>query len=101
MKHFPSIAINIIKKSLSHLPKEHVEIILNWSVIIGEYSANCSPHKIKFTKNKLNNDVKILMINCYNSSFANNLSFSRELIVARVNNYFGYKAIDNVEFIVL
>ncbi len=101
MKHAPIIAINIIKKYLSHLPKEHVEIILNWSHIVGDYKDSATPYKLKFTKNKLNKDIKTLVINCNSSSLVYSLHFSKEVIIQRINNYFGYKAIDDIDFVVM
>ena len=77
-----------------------VEIILNWSKIVGiKYSNNTSPFRISTIREK-KQKINILLVEVDNSSTSVEMSFQQDVIIERMAVYMGYKAINKIRTIV-
>lgn len=69
-------------------------IILEWKLIVGGHFAQfCQPEKITFPMEKRTGGRLVLKTN---SSFAPELQFQEPVIINRINQYFGYRAVDKL-----
>ncbi len=75
-----------------------IDIIKNWNKIVGEDIAqNSLPQKIDFKKDSRENGTLYLMTS--SGAFALEISHRQNLIVEKINTYFGYKAINQIKII--
>ena len=90
----------ILKKiSLNFAPKfgsDRIKLINNWNNIIGDEFAKYSyPYKI--TKAKVG-DTLTIVVN--NAPAASMISFTQNLLIEKINIYFGYKLIHSIKIII-
>ncbi|MBX3487005.1 MAG: DUF721 domain-containing protein [Candidatus Paracaedibacteraceae bacterium] len=69
-------------------------ILLDWDIIVGEkFAAFCQPEKIIFPHERRTGGRLTLKTS---SAFALEISHLEPLIVEKINQYFGYKAVDKL-----
>ena len=87
----------ILKKIYSHKGEGFAEIVINWGKIVGEeFKSNTSPVNIKYYKRN-NITHKTLVISTIDKASILKLKFSEMIILERINNYLGYKAVDEIK----
>jgi hypothetical protein len=87
-----------LKKLHNKKGKEFSEIVINWSKIAGEeLSKKCIPVDMKYYK-KNSEKCNILVLSLNNKSAIFEIKFSEMIIIERVNNYLGFKAISGINF---
>ncbi len=75
-----------------------IDIITKWQQIVGkELYAVAKPVKIKFVRNDRANGI--LVIKTLSSAHALTISYQEDVIIERVNTFFGYKALNKIQII--
>lgn len=93
LRPFSSSVPQGLKKKLRKGSYNYSNIIDNWTKIIGkELSAICYPNSIK-ASNKI--DSGVLLINVIHGNELN-VEYSKQEIIDRVNDFFGYKYVKEV-----
>ncbi len=86
----------LVKESLTKKGFRHPHIILYWREIVGDYLADFTlPIKIHFSPLAQHRSLGILTI-WVSSAVALEVDHSKEIIMERLNQYFGYRAIEKV-----
>lgn len=96
-----AIARNIrplVKKILGPSGLMQVEMLSNWSEIVGEDLAAYSfPEKIDFKHNQKNNGTLHLIVP--SGAFALELQHKEPQILSKINTFFGYGAVSSIKII--
>lgn len=91
-----SFTNNVIKKAFSQKGFLLAEILSQWSKIIGEnLCSKCIPKKISFSQlnQKENSTLCILVKDKYTSL---NIEYSKNILIERINTYFGKLVIKKI-----
>ncbi|MDR3325803.1 MAG: DciA family protein [Rhodospirillaceae bacterium] len=89
---------NLTKKSIGQRGFIEASIIAEWSYIAPPmYRNDAIPLKITFKHGERSNGL--LYIRVCSGSLSTQLEYEENLIVSRVNSYFGYKAVAHVKII--
>ena len=87
-----------LRKLYDKKGKEFSEIAINWGKIAGdEISKKCIPVDMKYYK-KNSERYNILVVSLKNKSGIFEMKFSEMVIIERINNYLGFKAISGINF---
>lgn len=95
--HIKNSLDNLLKKIYSKKGDEFSEVAINWKTIAGEeFSSYLTPLSIKYYRTREGQGREmILKIN--DNSKTIQAQFSKEIIIQRINNYLGFKAISNIK----
>lgn len=75
-----------------------IELLANWSDIVGETLAKYSlPQKIRFNKNERSNGLIELVV--LSGAFALEIKQREKQILEKINTYFGYSAVSKLKII--
>ena len=75
-----------------------IELLANWSDIVGETLAQYSlPQKIRFNKNERSNSLIELVV--LSGAFALEIKQREKQILEKINTYFGYSAVSKLKII--
>lgn len=75
-----------------------IELLANWSDIVGETLAQYSlPQKIRFNKNERSNGLIELVV--LSGAFALEIKQREKQILEKINTYFGYSAVSKLKII--
>ncbi len=95
MKPIKNIVNRLIAPAARKRGLVNGKILLEWDKIVGgEFASWCMPLKVQFQYKKRNNGVLHLKVN---PSHALLITHSKDLVVEKVNTYFGYKAIQDIK----
>ena len=93
LRSFGSTLPRGIKGILKKNGYNYSEIISKWNLLVGKDIANyCYPKSIKMTRQN-NNGTLILSVERGNEI---NVEYSKKEIINKINNYFGYKLINEI-----
>lgn len=71
------------------------KILIDWDKIVGlEYAGWCQPEKIMFSKTRRNGGTLYLTVN---PSHALLITHSQDILLQKINTYFGYNAVSNLK----
>ena len=91
LESISSIFMPIIKDMISAEDLIGIDIVLNWSKVVGEEIASfCNPLKTKYNQRDGN---RILYVEVPVGGFALELQHKENYVLDKVNSYIGYKAI--------
>jgi len=100
-KGLSSISNSILPFAKQILGKKgfvEIDILTNWETIIGkELSAYTLPQRIDFKKDQRNNGILHLEVPA--GAFAVEVKHKENLILERINAYFGYNAVSSLKII--
>lgn len=95
--HLKDSINKLINKLYSKKGAEFAAISSNWNQIAGDdISKNSIPIDMKYYKTQ-NGKERMLVLSVSNNSKILELQFSTGIIIERVNNYLGFKAISKVK----
>ncbi len=81
----------IVKDVISAEDMVEIDILLNWKYIIGEQiAAFCFPVKAKFNSRE---NIRTLFVEVPAGGYALELQHCEEIVLDKLNSYFGYKAV--------
>ena len=91
----------IVNRVISPIAKKkgliHGRIILEWEKIVGpHYASYCAPMKVSFRQGYRTYGVLHMKVN---PSHALLVSHSQDLIIEKVNTFFGYKAVNSLKLL--
>ncbi len=93
LRSFGSTLPRGIKGILKKNGYNYSEIISKWNLLVGKDIANyCYPKSIKMTRQNSNGTL-ILLVERGNEI---NVEYSKKEIINKINNYFGYKLINEI-----
>ncbi len=99
LKHLSSALKPLTKKVLGKGGLFHVDLIASWKSIVGEdLGAYSMPQSIKHKAKEKNNGT--LVIGVASSAFGLEVNARKSMIVQKVNGFFGYDVICDVQTIV-
>jgi len=85
----------LAKKVLGKNGFVEIDIITNWNKIVGEKTAKfVHPQSINFKKGQRENGV--LVLDTCSGAFAVEISHKKNIIIEKVNTYFGYGAVSDI-----
>lgn len=94
-----SSALNLLAKQL--IGKKgftEIDILLNWEDIIGkELASEITPMKINFKRGEKTNGI--LQIATKSGAYALEIQHRENIIIDKINSYFGYKAVSGIKII--
>lgn len=87
---------NLIKNLLGKKGLVYIDILKNWSQIVGEDLASHSlPERIDFQKDARTGGTLHLIVSA--GAFALEAAHKTPLIIEKINTYFGYNAVDHIK----
>ncbi|AHA27488.1 DUF721 domain-containing protein [Candidatus Liberibacter americanus] len=107
MIHFADIVRDIIHPFIHRRAGIDISLISSWSEIVGEDLANsCSPDKIMWpsgrcalSKDRISEDIGGTLVVVCKGAHAIFLMHDRSQLIKRVNDFFGFNAINKVKII--
>ena len=94
MKTLSNLTHSLVENCLSKHNKIEAKLLINWEKIANEYSKITFPKEIRFIKNITNNGTLILNVQ---KGFATEIQMKIPLLLNKVNNFLGYKAVSNIK----
>ena len=94
MKALSNLTHSLVENCLSKNNKIEAKLLINWEKIANEYSKITFPEEIRFIKNITNNGTLLLNVQ---KGFATEIQMKIPLLLNKVNNFLGYKAISNIK----
>lgn len=71
-------------------------LVSNWKIIVRDFSNDFLPLKI-IKKKKSDQFISVLYLDCKNENYPkSNLRFIKTDLIERINQFFGYKMIDDI-----
>lgn len=94
MRHVTKIVNKLVTPIAQKRGMVSGKIILDWDIIVGKtYAGWCKPEKVVFRPGQRVNGVLYLHIN---PSHALLVQHSHDMLLEKINTYFGYKAVSKV-----
>lgn len=98
---FQSLAKSIMPLARTMLGKKgfvEIDILTNWTAIVGEELANYSlPQKIDFKRGQKNDGILHLIVP--SGAFALEIQHREKFILQKINTFFGYNAVSGLKII--
>jgi hypothetical protein len=86
---------HITKKIVGKKGFVEVDIISKWETIVGkELAENVIPQKIIFKKGRRDGGTLYVLVS--NGAFALELQHKEQVVISRINSFFGYRAIEKI-----
>jgi len=98
--------LNTASRALNELAKKligkkgftEIDILLNWEDIIGqELASEITPMKINFKRGEKTNGI--LQLATKSGAYALEVEHRKNIIIEKVNSYFGYRAVCNIRIV--
>jgi len=96
LRSFKDILPSKIKKIINKKGQIYSEILDNWRYFVGNDLFEISFPKSFKNENKLGSSCLTIMIKRGNEV---NFEYSKNLVVEKINSFFGYKAVQNIKLI--
>lgn len=94
-KHFNKTLSDLITPIIKRRGLTQASIILDWDKIIPNLANYCLPIKLKFPYQQRTDGTLYLWVD---SGSALQLEYSKDIIIANINTYFGYNAVSSLRF---
>ncbi len=94
MKILSSLTNNLVEHCLSKNNHIEAKILMNWNKIATENSEITFPRQVKFKNNNRNNGTLILNVQ---RGFSLLIQMKIPELLNRINNFIGYKAINEIK----
>ena len=94
-KHFNKTLSTLITPIIKRRGLTQASIILDWDKIIPNLANYCMPIKLKFPYQQRTDGTLYLWVD---SGSALQLEYSKDIIIANINTYFGYSAVSSLRF---
>ncbi len=96
-KQIGELLTTVLKKLYSSKGEHFAEIAANWPKLVGkEYASLASPMGIRYYKTNVGKNIN-LIVESNNASSRIELKFSESILLERINQYFGYKAVTSIQ----